>query len=154
MKNKLFIPSILAVLFLLTSFTSMASRPPVKRANSAAVVYTTAELKKNMNYDFASSNIRDNYYDRLDQLAKVAVEKNYAIALRGHADAIGTFKRNWDLSQRRADNVKAYLVKKGVPEGKIVSTAFGSTIPIASNKTADGRQKNRRVEIKLNEVNG
>lgn len=152
MKAKLFITTILAVLFLSTTAYSNVIKPAAKKSLHAAVPYSPAELKKNLLYDFASSSIRNTYDDRLDELAKQAVEKNYAIALRGHADAIGTFKGNWVLSQKRADAVKDYLVKKGVPQNKIVSTAFGSTVPIASNKTAAGRQQNRRVEIKLNNL--
>ncbi|MDB5007008.1 MAG: hypothetical protein JWQ84_3116 [Mucilaginibacter sp.] len=154
MKTKTCTTLLCILLFLSLSINSNAATySPSRKILRSARSYSVAELKKNVEYDFARSAIRDNYYDRLDELAKLIIDKNYAVGLRGHADAVGTFKGNWVLSQKRADAVKLYLVKKGVPEDKIVSVAFGSTIPAASNKTTTGRQKNRRVEIKLNDVN-
>lgn len=111
------------------------------------------ELTKNIEYDFGRINIRNNYYDKLDQLAKTMIDGNYAVALRGYADSIGTFKANWVISDKRAKQVKTYLIGKGVDGSKIITTPFGSTKPIASNKTKQGRQRNRRVEIKVNELN-
>ena len=54
------------------------------------------------------------------------------------------------LSENRAAAVKAYLAKKGVDASRLVSAGYGETQPVADNKTAAGRQKNRRVELKLN----
>ncbi|QNL52622.1 OmpA family protein [Olivibacter sp. SDN3] len=71
------------------------------------------------------------------------------VKLGGHADSIGPYVYNWHLSKSRADEVKSYLVSKGVDETRISSTEFGNTQPIASNETAEGRQKNRRVEIEV-----
>ncbi len=141
-------------IFFLCQFSAevKADIHPVK-AKILKKTYSINELKKNLEYDFAKSTIRNNYNDRLDQLAKLIITKNCVIALRGHADSIGTYKGNWMLSQKRADAVKDYLVKSGVTENKIVVVAFGSTIPVASNKTAEGRQKNRRVEIILKDLN-
>jgi len=150
MKKKNLITVLGVLLFLIFSINSNGSNPPTKKVTRAKTSYSIAELKKNLEYDYAAASIRIIYDDRLDQLAKLMKDKDYAVALRGHADAIGTFKGNWVLSQKRADAVKAYLVSKGVSNSKIVSTAFGSTIPVASNKTSEGRQQNRRVEIKLN----
>ena len=128
--------------------------PPVKNVKvvKVKVTYSLAVLQKNVQYDFAKISIRKAYYARLDELAEVISEKKCAVALRGYADSIGTYKGNWVLSQKRADAVKAYLVSKGVPQELIVSTAFGSTEPVASNRTAAGRQQNRRVEIKIKDI--
>jgi outer membrane protein OmpA-like peptidoglycan-associated protein len=134
---------------LVFNFNAHASIKPAKIISRKSD-YAVSELKKNIEYDYAKASIRILYDDRLDQLAKLVKDKDYVIALRGHADKIGTFKGNWVLSQKRADAVKLYLVSKGVPEEKIVTTAYGSTIPVAPNSTAAGRQKNRRVEIKIN----
>jgi outer membrane protein OmpA-like peptidoglycan-associated protein len=57
---------------------------------------------------------------------------------------------NLELSQKRADAVKAYLAKKGVDASKLVAKGFGQTVPVADNATAAGRAKNRRVEFKVN----
>jgi len=121
-----------------------------KKTTGAHKVFAMADLKKNLEFDFARASVRMSYNEKLDQLADHIKQDNYAVALRGFADSIGTYKGNWNLSQKRADAVKAYLISKGVADNKIVATAFGSTKPIATNKTAGGRQKNRRVEIILN----
>jgi outer membrane protein OmpA-like peptidoglycan-associated protein len=150
MKTKLILPALFTALLLAFSLSLKANNPPVSKSLKATTVYSMNELKKNLEYDYAKASIRIVYDDRLDQLAKLMKDKNLAVALRGHADAKDSFKPNWVLSQKRADAVKDYLVSKGVPADKIISTAFGSTVPVASNTTVEGRQKNRRVEIKLN----
>jgi OOP family OmpA-OmpF porin len=112
--------------------------------------YSMAELSKNIEYDFGKISIRNGYTDKLDQLAKILVDNKSTVALRGYADSIGSFKGNWVISDLRAKAVKGYLVKNGVDSSRVVTTAFGSTKPVASNKTKAGRQKNRRVEIRVN----
>ena len=143
----------LCVMYVSARHTSRVTSP-VKNAKvvKVKVTYSLAVLQKNVQYDFAKISIRKAYYARLDELAEVISEKKCAVALRGYADSIGTYKGNWVLSQKRADAVKAYLVSKGVPQELIVSTAFGSTEPVASNRTAAGRQQNRRVEIKIKDI--
>jgi OOP family OmpA-OmpF porin len=159
MKKILFVITA-TLMVLLSPCVNAASRPAKAKAGvvktkadrSAKKMYSMDELTRNLEYDFGRASIRDGYYDKLDQLAKTMIDKKYAVALRGYADSIGTFKGNWVISDKRAKAVKSYLVTKGVDGSKIVTTPFGSTKPIASNKTKLGRQKNRRVEIKLNEV--
>jgi len=111
-----------------------------------------AALTKKLEYDTNTPVIRDLYYRNLDELAKAIMKDNYAVLLRGHADSIGKYKYNWVLSDKRAIGVKDYLISKGVKKNRIVTTPFGSSMPIATNKTAAGRQKNRRVEIELKKV--
>jgi len=147
----------LAVLLLLCNTVVNAAElnfnSPPKKSGKLKISYSYNELQKNVLYDFSSAKVRKSYYERLDQLANLIAEKKYAIALRGYADSIGTYKSNWVLSQKRADAAKAYLISKGVSASLIVCTAFGSTQPVASNKTAAGRQENRRVEIKIKDIN-
>ena len=160
MKTKIFIASACFLLCAAFVNANVLSRltPPGKNAKVVKSVkvkanYSLAVLQKNVQYDFAKISIRKGYYTRLDELAEVISEKKCAVALRGYADSIGTYKGNWVLSQKRADAVKAYLVTKGVSPDLIITTAFGSTQPVASNKTAAGRQQNRRVEIKIKDIN-
>jgi len=68
----------------------------------------------------------------------------------GHTDNTGKVETNKALSQKRADAVKAYLVSKNIAESRLTATGMGQDEPIADNKTAAGRAKNRRVELKLN----
>jgi OOP family OmpA-OmpF porin len=62
---------------------------------------------------------------------------------------VGSDEMNQKLSEDRANSVKTYLVGKGVDEGLITATGHGETMPIADNKTAAGRQQNRRSELTL-----
>ena len=71
------------------------------------------------------------------------------VTVTGHTDNVGKPASNQALSQRRADNIKAMLVSKGIDESRIRAIGRGDKEPIASNKTADGRAKNRRIEITI-----
>lgn len=71
------------------------------------------------------------------------------VHIDGHTDNTGTEAKNQTLSEQRANAVKAYLVKKGVDEARLTAEGFGQTKPVADNKTATGRTKNRRVELNL-----
>ncbi len=67
----------------------------------------------------------------------------------GHTDSIGTDAYNQRLSVRRAEAVKAYLVSKGIEKNRVYTEGKGEKQPVADNKTAEGRAKNRRVEIEV-----
>ncbi len=72
-----------------------------------------------------------------------------SVTIDGHTDNTGSDKVNMPLSVRRAEASKTYLVKNGIAADRMTTAGFGSTQPVADNKTADGRQKNRRIEIKI-----
>jgi OOP family OmpA-OmpF porin len=67
----------------------------------------------------------------------------------GHTDSVGTDEYNQKLSIRRAESVKAYLESKGVESNRVYTEGKGEKQPVADNKSADGRAKNRRVEIEV-----
>jgi len=69
--------------------------------------------------------------------------------VEGYTDSKGSDTYNMDLSKRRANAVKNLLVQRGVAENRIEVVGFGETMPVATNDTEAGRQKNRRVEIKI-----
>lgn len=69
------------------------------------------------------------------------------VAVEGHTDNVGGDAYNQKLSEQRAEAVRAYLVQFGVPDNAVTARGFGKTQPVATNDTADGRQKNRRVEL-------
>jgi OmpA-OmpF porin, OOP family len=73
------------------------------------------------------------------------------ITVDGHTDNTGSDKVNDPLSVKRAEASKAYMVSKGIDAARMTTGGFGSKQPIADNKTADGRKKNRRIEIKIKE---
>ncbi len=87
----------------------------------------------------------------LNDLAKLMKEHeaDWTLKLSGHTDNQGDATKNLMLSEKRAKAVKKYLVTKGVKADKVIAEWFGQTVPIADNNTPEGRQKNRRVEMKV-----
>lgn len=84
----------------------------------------------------------------LDQLVQVMLQNtDYKLDIQGHTDSQGDSLKNRVLSDERALAVKNYLINKGISESRLSSKGFGSDRPIADNKTAQGRSKNRRVEF-------
>jgi outer membrane protein OmpA-like peptidoglycan-associated protein len=89
-------------------------------------------------------------FSSLDELAEVLKKKSsWGLQLAGHTDNVGDEQKNLILSKKRAEAVKNYLVSKGIDISRISTLYFGETMPIASNDTPEGRQKNRRVEMKI-----
>ena len=104
-------------------------------------------------FDFDKSVIKPEGRSKLDDLAGKVKNINLEVVIAiGHADSIGTDAYNQKLSERRAQAVKDYLVSKGIPASKITTIGKGESQPVATNKTAEGRQKNRRVDIEFKGV--
>ncbi|QXV67486.1 OmpA family protein [Mucilaginibacter achroorhodeus] len=103
----------------------------------------------NLEFDLGKATIRDKSFPSLDRVARLLVDKNFSLKLAGHTDNTGSKDLNMRLSKDRAEAVKTYLVEKGANPSRIEATGYGQTQPIASNKTAAGRQQNRRVEFTL-----
>jgi len=101
-------------------------------------------------FDFDKSNIKKEFIPVLNEgVAVIKSKPNTGVILEGHTDSVGTEKYNQALSVRRANSVKAYFVKQGVPASTINAVGYGETRPRADNATAEGRKLNRRVEIKF-----
>lgn len=119
------------------------------------VIITEADRKvvadaiKNLEFDLGKATIRQKSYATLNRVAGLLVEKNFSLKLAGHTDNTGSDALNMRLSKDRAESVKAYLVSQGANASRIEATGYGESQPIASNKTAAGRQQNRRVEFTL-----
>jgi outer membrane protein OmpA-like peptidoglycan-associated protein len=71
----------------------------------------------------------------------------HRVVIEGHTDSVGSETYNLDLSQRRADAVRDFLLHNGVHPGQLTTRGYGKASPVASNATAEGRQQNRRVEL-------
>ena len=93
-------------------------------------------------------NLRTEARERLARLSGiVASHPGLVLQVEGHTDSVGSDEFNQKLSEQRAEAVRAYLIEQGLAEGTITAVGLGKTMPIADNTTAEGRQKNRRVEI-------
>ena len=107
-------------------------------------------LKGDTLFDFDKSIVKPEGKQVLDRLADQAKDLQLEVIIAiGHADATGTDAYNQKLSERRAAAVKAYLVSKGVAANKITTEGKGEKMPVADNKTREGRAKNRRVEVEV-----
>jgi outer membrane protein OmpA-like peptidoglycan-associated protein len=88
-----------------------------------------------------------------ERLAKVSgivmAYPSLHVSIEGHTDSVGSDEYNQDLSERRAQSVRDYFVRGGIPEGAVDARGFGKAEPVASNETSEGRQQNRRVELVL-----
>jgi OOP family OmpA-OmpF porin len=104
-----------------------------------------------VHFGFNRDNLTKEAKEAIDQLAtSVASTKGYIITVEGATDSIGSAEYNYDLSERRANAVIQYLAaEKDVPAYKIYLIGLGKDKPVDSNKTPDGRAKNRRVDIRL-----
>ncbi len=102
------------------------------------------------NLEFATGNdvIKKESFSSLDELANLLAKKpKWRLKISGHTDNQGIPAANLKLSQKRAEAIKKYLINKGINENRFKVEFFGQTMPIADNKTPEGRQKNRRVEM-------
>lgn len=108
-------------------------------------------LKKAMQgiqFETGKADIKPVSFPLLDQIAEAFIDNpTWKIEVQGHTDNVGKADYNQDLSERRANAVRNYLIKAGVPEERMTAKGYGLTMPIADNKTAAGRKENRRVEF-------
>src|SRR4029079_1356724 len=105
-----------------------------------------------VNFKTGSAVLSPESKTTLDDIASKALNaKGYVLEVSGYADARGSIDKNRALSQRRADAVIRYLVEShNIPLRRIVTPyGYGETNPVADNTTKEGREQNRRVEIKL-----
>jgi len=111
-------------------------------------VGATFELK-NIFFDFGKASLRDESKVELNKLVDIMKRSEIVIELGGHTDSIGSDEANLRLSQDRVNSVKQYLVDNGINGDRIQAVGYGETQPLESNTTEEGRQKNRRVEVKI-----
>jgi OOP family OmpA-OmpF porin len=103
----------------------------------------------NLEFEFGKSVIREKSLPYLNKVANLLIKKSISLKLGGHTDNVGSENANMNLSKDRAESVKKYLVAQGANSSLIEAVGYGETQPIATNKTAAGRQVNRRVEFTL-----
>jgi outer membrane protein OmpA-like peptidoglycan-associated protein len=99
-------------------------------------------------FDSGQFTLRPQAREKLAKISGIVLAyPTLLLAVEGNTDSVGTEEFNQTLSEKRAESVRSYLTKEGVPEASTTAAGFGKTRPIASNDTADGRQQNRRVEL-------
>lgn len=102
----------------------------------------------NLQFELGKAVIKPNSLPALDVLAQTLKDApTWKLKLVGHTDNTGTEPFNIKLSKARAEAVKSYLVSKGIDATRVTTDGLGSSKPIASNKTSEGRNANRRVEF-------
>jgi len=107
-------------------------------------------LKGDLTFDTDSTTVKVGLLKELDRVANVMVEyPQTLIRVEGHTDSVGSESYNYDLSERRAGNVRNLLVQRGVGYNRVEVIGYGESMPVANNQTEAGRQMNRRVEIKV-----
>ena len=131
-----------------------ASAAPAPSAKPApASVRQAVVIQADALFDFDKSVLRPDGRKSIDDaLAKLKGVDLEMVIATGHTDSIGSDAYNQKLSERRAAAVKDYLVSKGIAASKITTIGKGESQPVATNKTAEGRQKNRRVDIEFKGV--
>ncbi len=124
-------------------------------ASEAAAVAREGNLlavtfKGDVTFDTNSAVVRPGLYSEINRVAGILNQyPNTFVRVEGHTDSRGSDEYNRELSIRRANAVKNLLLQRGVADSRIEVVGFGETVPVATNDTEAGRQKNRRVEIKI-----
>ena len=107
---------------------------------------------RGVNFSNNSAELTSQDRQMLDSVVDILAKRPaFDIEVRGHTDSTGSDAYNLDLSRRRAESVRDFLVAKGIPAEKLTAVGAGETEPVAPNDTADGRALNRRVTLEFNQ---
>ncbi len=105
-------------------------------------------IVENIYFEVNKAYLKKDSLDIIDKLITIMKNKTgLRVEVRGHTDSTGDKDYNQKLSERRADAVVEYMIKNGISPERVRSVGFGQTRPVASNKTKEGRRKNRRTEF-------
>lgn len=119
--------------------------PEITKEDAKKITYIGSKIF----FENNSDKLKVASLDQLDELSKILNRYEGAnLIIEGHTDSNGSDDFNKTLSQKRTESVRAYLIGKGIPESRLTGVGLGESKPIATNKTALGRAKNRRVELK------
>lgn len=129
--------------------------PPAEPAPPAEPTIETAKagdkiVLHGVNFETARATLTTNARTILDEVAgKLLARPELRIEVGGHTDARGSDAYNQDLSERRARSVMAYLAERGIDAARLTAIGYGEAQPVDSNDTDEGRERNRRVELKI-----
>ncbi len=120
----------------------------VRKGNDIQLV-----MPGDVTFETNSSSLNSNFFEVLDSVALVLNEyKSTLVTVAGYTDSTGSAEYNQKLSEKRATTVALYLHGRGVAQERLAAIGHGESNPVANNATADGRSKNRRVEITLDPI--
>jgi outer membrane protein OmpA-like peptidoglycan-associated protein len=133
----------------MTVLWSHAKAPRAAVATAAPLFADrNALILRGIRFDIDKATLRPESRTTLDRVAASLKDwPRVNVEIQGHTSEPGTDAHNMDLSQRRAEAVRAYFVSEGIDGGRLVASGYGETRFIATNSTVEGRQKNRRVEL-------
>jgi outer membrane protein OmpA-like peptidoglycan-associated protein len=143
-------------------YISNIEKISTKGLNRSATLYVKLELGieearvgqsvvlNNIYFENGKATIKADYSSDLDKLVQFLNDNpGSRLEIQGHTDHTGSFALNRKLSQIRAESVVKYLVSKGIASSRLTAKGYGPSVPLADNSTPEGRQKNRRVEMKV-----
>ena len=123
---------------------------PAPKAAPAPVAASKVTFAADAFFDFDKAVLKPEGKAKLDDLVSKVKGINLEVIIAvGHTDSVGSDAYNQKLSVKRSEAVKAYLVSKGIEKNRVYTEGKGEKQPVADNKTAEGRSKNRRVEIEV-----
>ena len=133
----------------LPRITIQQKSPPHKiefKSNLGKITQGKPVILQNIFFEFAKARLLPKSFPELNKLVNLLNQyPRIQIKIQGHTDDVGTHQRNQELSEKRAQSVVDYLIKKGIASKRLQAEGFGETRPIDTNQTKKGRQKNRRV---------
>jgi OmpA-OmpF porin, OOP family len=105
---------------------------------------------ENIYFDSGSPKLKPESFSSLDNFVEgMLYNKKLVVEIQGHTDSDGDEDLNLKLSQQRAESVRNYLISKGVAANRMTAVGYGESVPVATNDTTEGKQKNRRTEVKI-----
>ncbi|MBA3458340.1 MAG: OmpA family protein [Deltaproteobacteria bacterium] len=119
-----------------------------KKYVNVVVTEKKIEIKQTVYFDTNKATIKPVSFNLLNEVAQALADNpKIAVEVGGHTDSQANDAFNLKLSQRRAESVRTYLVKRGITADRMTAKGYGENVPLADNRTADGRAQNRRVEF-------
>lgn len=136
------------------TIAEQAATPAVETAQAEPEAEVIADMSADkldlaIVFNSGSAEISNRYYNRLNAFAKFLIENNRGGEIAGYTDNTGDANANQQLSEKRANAVRNYLVQQGVPAERLAAVGYGEQDPIADNSTVEGRNKNRRIEFNV-----